>query len=112
MRVTAPLPMIETVKAHRVLSPCKLFLTEFGENRVAVVAAVVLGLIILLAVGAPLIPPQNPYDLASLVLTDARQVNADLLNLIKAANARVNVLTMSSADAFFTGTMIGSPDGG
>jgi peptide/nickel transport system permease protein len=40
---------------------------------VAVVAVVVLGLIILLAVAAPLITPQNPYDLASLVLTDARR---------------------------------------
>jgi len=34
---------------------------------------VVLGLIILLAVAAPLITPQNPYDLAKLVLTDARR---------------------------------------
>ena len=28
------------------------------------------------------------------------------------ASARFNVLTISSADAFFTGTMIGSPNGG
>ena len=64
MRATGPLPMIDTVKARRELSPFKLFLTEFGENRVAVVAVVVLGLIILLAVAAPLITPQNPYDQA------------------------------------------------
>ena len=55
------------------VSPLKLFLIEFGENRVAVIALVVLGLIILLAVAAPLITPQNPYDLAKLVLTDARR---------------------------------------
>src|SRR5437762_8648929 len=73
MRVTGPLPMIDTVEAHRVVSPFRLFLTEFGENRVAVVAVAMLGLIILLAIAAPLITPQNPYDLASLVLTDARR---------------------------------------
>ncbi|MEO6565966.1 MAG: ABC transporter permease, partial [Casimicrobiaceae bacterium] len=56
-----------------VVSPFRLFLTEFGENRLAVIALVLLGMIILLAVVAPLITPQNPYDLATLVLTDARR---------------------------------------
>ena len=65
--------MTDTVISHDVVSPLKLFLTEFGESRVAVIAIVVLGLIILLAVAAPLITPQNPYDLAKLVLTDARR---------------------------------------
>jgi peptide/nickel transport system permease protein len=65
--------MTDTVITHSVVSPLKLFLTEFGESRVAVIAIVVLGLIILLAVAAPLITPQNPYDLAKLVLTDARR---------------------------------------
>ena len=65
--------MTDTVITHNVVSPLKLFLTEFGESRVAVIAVVVLGLIILLAVAAPLITPQNPYDLAKLVLTDARR---------------------------------------
>ena len=54
-------------------SPFQLFVIEFGESRVAVIAVVVLGLIILLAIAAPLITPQNPYDLAKLVLTDARR---------------------------------------
>lgn len=36
-------------------------------------AVAVLGLIILLALAAPLITPQDPYDLAKLVLTDARR---------------------------------------
>src|SRR5687768_15671946 len=65
--------MTDTVVSQSVVSPLKLFLTEFGESRVAVIAIVVLGLIILLAVAAPLITPQNPYDLAKLVLTDARR---------------------------------------
>ena len=51
----------------------RAFLSEFGESPVSVVAASVLGLIILLALCAPLITPQDPYDLAKLVLIDARR---------------------------------------
>ena len=51
----------------------RAFLSEFAESPVSVVAASVLGLIILLALCAPLITPQDPYDLAKLVLTDARR---------------------------------------
>ena len=54
-------------------SPLKLFLTEFAESRVALVAVALLALIVLLALAAPLITPQNPYDLAKLVLMDARR---------------------------------------
>jgi len=46
---------------------------EFRENRVAVVALVVVIAIALVALLAPLIAPQNPYDLAKLVLMDARR---------------------------------------
>jgi len=56
-----------------VQTPLRMFLDEFLESRVAVVALSVLGLIVLLAIAAPLITPQNPYDLATLVLTDARR---------------------------------------
>ncbi len=63
----------DTAATPAVASPLRLFLAEFGESRVSVVAVVLLGLIILLAVAAPLITPQNPYDLAKLVLTDARR---------------------------------------
>ena len=54
-------------------SRLRAFLSEFAESPVSVVAASVLGLIILLALCAPLITPQDPYDLAKLVLTDARR---------------------------------------
>ncbi len=54
-------------------SPFRMFLGEFMESRVSVAAVIVLVAIILLAVAAPLITPQNPYDLASLVLSDARR---------------------------------------
>jgi peptide/nickel transport system permease protein len=46
---------------------------EFRENRVAVAALVVVIVIALVALLAPLIAPQNPYDLAKLVLMDARR---------------------------------------
>jgi peptide/nickel transport system permease protein len=46
---------------------------EFRENRIAVGALAVVIVIALIALLAPLIAPQNPYDLASLVLMDARR---------------------------------------
>lgn len=46
---------------------------EFRENRVAVAALAVVLLIALVALLAPLVAPQNPYDLAKLVLMDARR---------------------------------------
>jgi peptide/nickel transport system permease protein len=46
---------------------------EFCENRVAVVALAVVVLIAVVALLAPLIAPQDPYNLASLVLMDARR---------------------------------------
>jgi peptide/nickel transport system permease protein len=46
---------------------------EFRENRVAVAALVVVLAIAVVALLAPLIAPQNPYDLAKLVLMDARR---------------------------------------
>jgi peptide/nickel transport system permease protein len=46
---------------------------EFRENRIAVGALVVVVVVALIALLAPLIAPQNPYDLASLVLMDARR---------------------------------------
>ena len=54
-------------------SPLARFWDEFRRNRVAVVALGVVLLIMLLALAAPLISPQNPYDLANLVLMDARR---------------------------------------
>ena len=46
---------------------------EFRENPVAVGALIVVAAIALVALLAPLIAPQNPYDLAKLVLMDARR---------------------------------------
>jgi peptide/nickel transport system permease protein len=54
-------------------TPLSRFWEEFRVNRVAVAALVVVALICVLALAAPLISPQNPYDLANLVLMDARR---------------------------------------
>ncbi|TWT13004.1 ABC transporter permease [Reyranella sp. CPCC 100927] len=46
---------------------------EFRDNRIAVAALVVIIAIAVLAILAPLITPQDPYNLAKLVLADARR---------------------------------------
>ncbi|MBN9137167.1 MAG: ABC transporter permease, partial [Phyllobacterium sp.] len=46
---------------------------EFVRHPVAVIAAIILLVVIVLAVFAPLIAPQDPYDLSSLVMRDARR---------------------------------------
>jgi peptide/nickel transport system permease protein len=54
-------------------TPFAVFWSEFGENRVAVAALGIVVLVVLLAVFAPLVAPQDPYDLAKLTLRDARR---------------------------------------
>lgn len=55
------------------MSELKRFWSEFSENRIAVGAAFVVIVMVLLAVFAPLVAPQDPYDLSNLVLSDARR---------------------------------------
>lgn len=54
-------------------SPGARFWAEFRESRVAVAALAVVLLIVAVALAAPLVAPQDPYDLANLVLMDARR---------------------------------------
>ena len=54
-------------------SPVALFWDEFKASRIAVAALFVVLLIFALALAAPLISPQNPYNLAELSLMDARR---------------------------------------
>jgi len=61
------------VIAGPIETPLRGFIREFTQDRVAVVAFVVLTLIVLLALLAPWITPQDPYDLSNLVLMDARR---------------------------------------
>lgn len=61
------------MSAPPVISPARLFIDEFKRGRVSMAALFVLAVIILLALFAPFIAPQDPYDLASLTLRDARR---------------------------------------
>ena len=54
-------------------SPLAAFWAEFRENWIAVAALAVVVIIVFIAVFAPLISPQDPYDLATLSLMDARR---------------------------------------
>ena len=65
--------MTDQIRPVAIDSPLRAFAREFAEDKVSVVALAVLGLIVLLALIAPLITPQDPYDLAKLVLMDARR---------------------------------------
>ena len=53
-------------------SPLREFTTSYARSRVAVAAFVVLVLILAAAICAPLISPQNPYDLAQLDIMDSK----------------------------------------
>ena len=50
------------------------FAAVFARDRIAVAALAVLALILLAAVSAPLVSPQNPYELAQLDILDAKLV--------------------------------------
>lgn len=53
-------------------TPLRRFARAFLEDRVAVFGLGLFALIVLLALAAPLIAPQNPYDLSSVDLMDSR----------------------------------------
>jgi peptide/nickel transport system permease protein len=67
-----PAPTTTTVPAPAVETPIRRFVRTFAEDRVAVLGFALFVLIVLLAVCAPLITPQNPYDLAKVDLMDSR----------------------------------------
>ncbi|WP_368415760.1 ABC transporter permease [Falsiroseomonas sp.] len=56
----------------RVETPFRRFVSEFCESKTALLGLVVFSIIVLLAVLAPWIAPQNPYDLAVLDIMDGR----------------------------------------
>lgn len=58
---------------NKPATPLALFWAEFRENKVAVAALIVVLSLIMLALFAPLVSPQDPYDLANLSLRDARR---------------------------------------
>jgi peptide/nickel transport system permease protein len=53
-------------------TPFRRIASDFADSRIAVFGLALLGLIVLMAIMAPLISPQNPYDLAQLDVVDGR----------------------------------------
>ena len=60
------------VVMHKPETPLRRMARDFLDSRVAAGALVVLGLIAIAALFAPLLAPQNPYDLAKVTVLDAR----------------------------------------
>ena len=58
--------------AAKAETPFRRFASEFLESPVATLALILLATIILLALFAPLISPQDPYDLGQVDILDAR----------------------------------------
>jgi peptide/nickel transport system permease protein len=70
--VTAtPLPAVAPVE--RAQSPWGRFWRQFADSRLAMLGLLLLVVIVLVALLAPWLAPQNPYDLTRLDLLDARQ---------------------------------------
>src|SRR5215218_4890182 len=76
MSTTTTAPAAEAVAAvsapARVETPFGRFVSEFAASKLALAGLVVFALIVLVAVFAPWIAPQNPYDLAQLDIMDGR----------------------------------------
>jgi peptide/nickel transport system permease protein len=53
-------------------SPWRRFAAEFAESRLALLGLALLAAVVLIALAAPFISPQNPYDLAQLDLLDSK----------------------------------------
>ncbi len=62
---TAPPP-----RPERVETPFRLFVSEYLESRIAAFALLLLAALIGVALAAPWITPQNPYDLAQVDIMD------------------------------------------
>ena len=63
---------LEPVVAATPQTPFRRVVSDFCENRLAVLGLVLVVLSIFVAVFAPLISPQNPFDIANLDLLDAK----------------------------------------
>ena len=58
--------------ASKEVSRLRSFVAGYAESRTAIVGIVLLAVLVVAALLAPLIAPQNPYDLAKLDILDAR----------------------------------------
>jgi peptide/nickel transport system permease protein len=62
----------DDVAAVKVETPFRRFLSSYAESKVAVIAFAMLMVVVFIAVFAPFISPQNPYDLAVVSIMDSR----------------------------------------
>ncbi|KAA2211705.1 ABC transporter permease [Teichococcus oryzae] len=62
----------EPVATPKVEGPWRRFISEFAESKLALLGLIVFVIIALVAIFAPWIAPQNPYDLAQLDIMDGR----------------------------------------
>jgi len=58
--------------AVRVETPLRQFVSNYFESRIAAIALIVFGLIVVLALAAPWFVPQNPYDLGQVDVMENR----------------------------------------
>ena len=69
---TETIQELTSVAMPEVETPLRRFVSDFTENKVAVGALLVFLGIVFVALFAPLISPQNPYDLAEINILDGR----------------------------------------
>jgi peptide/nickel transport system permease protein len=72
MRIAAEATPRESPAAPRAQSPWRRFASEFAQSRLAMFGLALLAAIMLAAITAPWISPQNPYDLAQLDVLDSQ----------------------------------------
>ena len=65
-------PQAPPAPLAREQSPWRRFAAEFCESRLAIAGLVLLALIVVVALAAPWIAPQDPYDLAQLDVLDSK----------------------------------------
>ena len=83
--VQTPAVQSPAVQSPAVQSPLARFVEEFAESRLALAGALVLLAILVIALTAPWISPQNPYDLAQLDVLDAKLAPGEKLGNGKTA---------------------------
>ena len=69
---TTPAPEAARKPGLAAVSPWRRFAAEFAESRLALAGLILLAAIVVVAIAAPFISPQNPYDLAQLDVLDSK----------------------------------------
>jgi peptide/nickel transport system permease protein len=73
IETTAPAAALAPPPVVKEETPFARFVKSFLEDRTAVIGLVIFGLILAMALAAPLLSPQNPYDLARVDIMDSKQ---------------------------------------